>query len=461
MTYKANTPIALAQTAIRFEVCGEHIEMPAKAFLRLLPSPRLVIECTQGLSAKHMQLDVTQSYITASLFDTREEFIMGQTALTSGKASTVSLTLLPKREPVSIFRSGNRISSLEFCVLNFPNFLRGQDKKVMAGTQWRVLGSVLLQAGGWKIEITAVTALPDIEKKLKEKGGYAITHTGTVKRIDGGDFAAKYVEPLLSALRLFLSFARGAFCGLTLVVGKDCNGESAWEQWGTHRVTEWSSRPPSWFDRMNGYILSEAFPGFWELWQNNEQLLRMVVDLYLNANLGSHGVGYDGGLMLSQAALERFSYYIKSNKAGVRIAGALMDIGVSEAALRISSENCPELAVLGRKHGWKHGPHALVEIRNNIVHPKGKYRNLGRRAYYEAWNLAQWYLELTVLRLCGYENSYGNRLSQEWVGEVEPLGQWFIENMPRGTNLEIPDRGGDSRREIPFADWDDDDWDDE
>ena len=35
----------------------------------------------------------------------------------------------------------------------------------------------------------------------------------------------------------------------------------------------------------------------------------------------------------------------------------------------------------------------------------------------------------------------------------KPLGQWLIENMPRGTNLEIPDRGGDSRREIPFADW--------
>ena len=40
----------------------------------------------------------------------------------------------------------------------------------------------------------------------------------------------------------------------------------------------------------------------------------------------------------------------------------------------------------------------------------------------------------------------------------KPLGQWLIENMPRGTNLEIPDRGGDSHREIPFADWDDDDW---
>ena len=42
----------------------------------------------------------------------------------------------------------------------------------------------------------------------------------------------------------------------------------------------------------------------------------------------------------------------------------------------------------------------------------------------------------------------------------KPLGQWLVENVPRGTNLEIPERGGQSRREIPFADWDDDDWND-
>ena len=375
---------------------------------------------------------------------------MGQAVLTFGKAPKFGLTLLPKREPVSIHRTGRRMSSLELGVLNFPNFLLGQDKKVLVGAQWRVLGSVILQAGGWEIEIAAVTALSEIEKKLKVEGGYAITHTGTVKRFDRGDFAARDVEPLLSALRLFLSFARGAFCGLTLVVGKDNNGESAWEQWGTHRVTEWSNPPPSWFDRMNGYILAEAFPGFWKLWENNEQLMRMVVDLYLNANLGGHGVGCHGGLMLAQAALERFSYYIKSNKAGVRIEGALRDMGISEAALRISPESCPELAVLGRIHSWEHGPHALVELRNNIVHPKDKYRNLCQRAYYEAWNLAQWYLELTLLRKCGYEGSYGNRLSQKWVGEVEPLGQWLIDNVPRGTNLEVPERS--SNRKIPFID---------
>ena len=32
-----------------------------------------------------------------------------------------------------------------------------------------------------------------------------------------------------------------------------------------------------------------------------------------------------------------------------------------------------------------------------------------------------------------------------------PLGQWLVENMPRGVNLEIPHRR-DSGREIPFSD---------
>ena len=32
----------------------------------------------------------------------------------------------------------------------------------------------------------------------------------------------------------------------------------------------------------------------------------------------------------------------------------------------------------------------------------------------------------------------------------KPLGQWLVENTPRGTNLEVPDRS--SNRPIPFID---------
>ena len=36
-----------------------------------------------------------------------------------------------------------------------------------------------------------------------------------------------------------------------------------------------------------------------------------------------------------------------------------------------------------------------------------------------------------------------------------PLGQWLIENMPRGTNLEVPSRR-ERDRKIPFVD--DEEW---
>ena len=45
----------------------------------------------------------------------------------------------------------------------------------------------------------------------------------------------------------------------------------------------------------------------------------------------------------------------------------------------------------------------------------------------------------------------------EWrrrVPEEMPMGKWLVENMPRGVELELPDRS-DPPRETPFSDWED------
>ena len=42
------------------------------------------------------------------------------------------------------------------------------------------------------------------------------------------------------------------------------------------------------------------------------------------------------------------------------------------------------------------------------------------------------------------------RAWEEKARPRKPLGQWLIENVPRGTNLKVPDRS--SRRPIPFID---------
>ncbi len=46
--------------------------------------------------------------------------------------------------------------------------------------------------------------------------------------------------------------------------------------------------------------------------------------------------------------------------------------------------------------------------------------------------------------------------ADDWYKKTQarkPLGQWLVENAPRGTNLEVPDRS--SNRPIPFIDEDD------
>ena len=45
------------------------------------------------------------------------------------------------------------------------------------------------------------------------------------------------------------------------------------------------------------------------------------------------------------------------------------------------------------------------------------------------------------------------RLWQKQSSPRKPLGQWLVENMPRGIELEVPDRK--SERKIPFIDEED------
>lgn len=452
MQYEANENIALAQTRIRFDVNGHCVDRPAEAVLRMLPSPKLVIKCDFDLKNSNVKMaDLQQSYITATVLDQQTEFIVGQfTFHWDPDNFQADKVLFPKREPISIHHSGERLASVEFGVLNFPEFWGDQDKRIQSnGNSYRRIGAMQLQADPWDIEITAAPNLSEAKQELDATGGYGITHSGTIKRTDGADFSAVDVERLLHGLSLFLSFARGAYCGLTLIKGKSRDGQVAWERWGSDRVTAWFD-PPSWFDLNHSHLLANVFPGFWRRYQERGEELRTVITLYLDSNLGrGHGVGLDGGLILTQAALERMAHGVGGKKTGKRIAKALVKNGIGEEALPLRSDSCPELARLATEHGWKHGPHALVEVRNEVVHPSQKYGRLSSRAYYEAWNLGQWYLELMLLSQFEARGEYGNRLTQKWVGEVERLGQWLVENMPRGIDIELPSRD-EPERPVPF-----------
>ena len=65
----------------------------------------------------------------------------------------------------------------------------------------------------------------------------------------------------------------------------------------------------------------------------------------------------------------------------------------------------------------------LAEIRHGYVHSNKKRRQVvlsaPNLATFEAWQLSLWYQELALLYLLGHHGEYRNRLTAEWLGQVE------------------------------------------
>ena len=237
-------------------------------------------------------------------------------------------------------------------------------------------------------------------------------------RVDGGAFSVEDAEELLSGLRVFLSLARGASCGIANAEGKDQHGEHCWLRWGSHHTAPWNSTRSCLTRVDRSYVLSSVFSGFWHLFTKDESWQESIIrsiDWYLNSNESAVHVG----IILSQVALERLSYQILNRKkrtercTGRFIQKTLKNLNLETQIL----SSCPELEILQQHKKWDNGPHTLVEIRNALVHLKNEHGSDSLPVLHEAWNLGQRYIELVLLKLFGCCGHYRNRLS----GEVEDL----------------------------------------
>ena len=85
-----------------------------------------------------------------------------------------------------------------------------------------------------------------------------------------------------------------------------------------------------------------------------------------------------------------------------------------------------KLKELTNSKTFQHGPHMLVKMRNNLIHSQMEFETLPDDIYFQARQLGLWYVELLLLRIFDYKGKHGNRLSQEWRGEVR-LVPWAVE----------------------------------
>lgn len=426
---KPNKDVLLARDRAVVRVSNKSFTGPGAVYLRFLP--------TTGIEIR-IRLDNApflgfSKDVDSVLLKGRNIDIPGfATKVTvSSKKGGTKLTWTPKAEPLIALGDYNTsINSVVFHLFNFKSIIGTSRSMETVGNTTHAIEHVDLTCADWRVELRSLHSTHETFNELAKHGGFGLTHIGRIEKTDRSSFTGKEAEEMLKALRLFFSFAKGVWCEPVCTVGFDEVGRHVWELWSSPR-DPWYC-PNSWFDPRHCEQLTGLFAGFMERWgeENWRDVLHEVIYWYLNSNYSSRGI--DAGIILTQAAIERLSYEVTVKEKRLigtegfktlrssdkfRLLFSSLDI-----PLDIPNET-PELQRLASdsQMNWLDAPHALTEIRNSLVHPEHKWRGHLGNAYYEAWNLGLWYLEMSILAVCGYSGTYGNRLKQRWIGDVEDV----------------------------------------
>ena len=419
---KINCDHKMTETTVEILLDEGFIEAPVKVSLELSPRPQVILayELPSNAYAASNEINETGE-VKVRLDDgvTLETIVGDRWHLGGGKVSNI---LIPKSEPVTVRGDNQFLSECGFSLINFPSMWGDMDIKVPSSSGGSSSGTVTqriqLNAHPWSIEIVADDSLMSMHYSLTRRGGSAITHKGVIKRTDGLKYKADDVLPLVNALHLFLSFARGSYCGITLLKGFEANPDKdcVWEQWGTYKVEPWRRELQSWADGLHSHTLSPVFEGFWNLLNDpsHSDTVSQVIKWYLRSN---ESVEPEVSMVLTQAALERLANNtigskkkVSENDGGeeytrdwIKRALEKMGIGVALPA------ECVELRKLSNARNWLHGPQALVSIRNKLVHPNKTDNAVSESAWLEARALGLHYVELMLLKLTGHNGDYLNR----------------------------------------------------
>lgn len=434
-TGRANSPIFLGRAPFYITWEGNQFTCPGEAYLRL--QPRLRLTLTADLSH---QPTTTLRLATASVpiklqygqhAEPINALLVNVTSHSGPDGFMGRATFIPNPERLTVCNDRRkRLAAVTFHVMNFPAFLsQGEGAadliyETLAGQSKR-LGRVFLEHAGWLIELQTLPEAVDLIKELEAEGGFAITHVGRLTRKNGSTFWASQAEAILHDLHRFLSFARGLWVPLVLPVGLDAAGNRVFEEWGSRLATAWEPRT-SWFDDHNGQVLGALYPGFIDLLQDPDlgEPVRAALYWYLRSNRAGEGAGVDSGVILSQAALERLTGALLS-KSGLQAEGNATDcFRRAFGQLKLPTAIPMRMAALmtGRRKGmWSDLPEVIVRVRNELTHPKARLPMKVGKVIGTVWQIAQWYIELCILALAGYEGVYSNRLSARWRGEVERI----------------------------------------
>lgn len=320
----------------------------------------------------------------------------------------------------SVTWGGGLAWAVRFDVGNFPSTRRLRDD-----WPWeRPMGRIRLVADGWMIVLDELDGAHDRREKVKRTGGGCVTHTGILTRADGAvfDVSDRVVGEILHALQWMLSFAAAAWVPIICPTGIGADGAAVWGSWASSRRSE--PRGARWMSPLWAGGLAHLWPGWWAAWRSSHghDVLRWGLPMYVAASLEDslelkittafnalevvawHRLAqHPHGPQLSTGSLENM-------RARTRLRQMLGDIGAPTFVPPGLGAAVLFAGRLPRPSRWEpvDGPYLVANVRNRIVHPRDTSRitDVPVEARYEVWELAMWYFELALFRLCGFGRPY-------------------------------------------------------
>jgi hypothetical protein len=355
------------------------------------------------------------------------------------------------------FAVSENLSYIQLHLVNFRGFLNDTE---LAPDGTTLRPSKVIEAGGWKITISVVEGGGDLAFAMSERSGFGITHLAILERADGGEFTPKDASAFREALSWFFSFAMGYWCPPYLPVGFDSDGRRIWEEWDAEWIVSWDASKGHHLDpeigkgrshsrwnamRLSPFpvvdswckdlgVLNDVFRGFMDLWNDDDwrDALKQAIHWYVESNLLEGGSRHSGrigdAVVMTQMAMEMLTWvqkvvkgflttdqYEDIRKASTKITLLLDDLKITPE-IPAAMNGMVEFAIgNSSKKVTTYGPVAITKVRNAVVHPSPKDRQLLSKhpqAVVEAAILGLWYLELVLLKLCKYEGPLSSRIER-------------------------------------------------
>jgi hypothetical protein len=307
----------------------------------------------------------------------------------------------------------------------FDDILMEYGKEIK--TSW---SRVSLEHGEWSIDIEPYGHIHTIRTRDFRPPYPALSGVGQIRKRDGSQFNPKHVLRVLERLRIFLSFAFADWKTPLFIVGSNSHAVRS-----VLRITPYDSGTKwfhsGWLDIRHGQHLTQAYPGFCDLWEKKEWQfpVRQAIKWLIDATNSTSNV--EGAIAVCQIPMEMFAWNLfVGDKALVsednfdKLNAAerfhlLLDRCGIPVAIPAELTALTAISTQGKKTYT--GPQMLTQLRNSIIHPKESNRKtitgwvtntkVSRQdVFREALNLFTWYTTLVLLWLMDYRGEYANRL---------------------------------------------------